>query len=123
MPQPANFDLPEHTAVDSLYPRDGQEFEGDSYFDQPAERTEIEREEKNAEYESVPFLKSIHTWFDENIASADSIDNIDMQSATINGVTYHPPTSTDAQILAYKMFKQLLEEKKATFPTLEELDS
>lgn len=122
MPRP-NFDMPNLPDVEgNLYPRDGQSYDNaDNYFDEPQERKEDEREETNEENYTVPFLTKIHAWFDDEIAAADSIENIKVESVTINGVVYSSAVSIEAQVLAFRLLKQKLQEKKDEFPDLEDL--
>jgi len=95
----------------NLLPRDGESFDNTYYPEPPIEQQEAEQAEKGKKAASYPVLPEIAEWFQNRIKACDTIDNIQITTTTVNGVGYDRNMHVEAQILAYQLLKQLLEQE------------
>ena len=94
--------------ADDVLPNDGEQ-----KVDQMPALNEVEVDETKTSKKSIQ--EDMVDWFDVNIGSYGSIDEIQIDVMKHNGVSYDRKTSVEAQLLAHKLFVQLLIEKKAEF--------
>lgn len=98
---------------DQLYLRDGEDQTNSIIY--AVEDTEVveERSKQNGVLmQSYPIMGDVAQWFDECIEQCSDIANIEMVAKTVNGVKYERTVSIEAQVLAYQLLRQLLEDKK-----------
>lgn len=95
----------------SLYPNDGSQLGGD-FYPKNEEAQNDESEERAKVTKEIREIDALILWFDQQIKLADSIDNIDDTSLTINGTKYETKYSVEAQMLAQKKLKRLLLQRK-----------
>lgn len=88
---------------------------GEAYSSDPKVVTKAEQVDLGKVATSAPVLDELIEWFDVQIASADSLMNIETTKLTINGVKYERSVSIEGQVLANQILKQLLETKKADY--------
>ncbi len=106
---------------DSLMPYDGEAFDTSSYAELPEDRKQKERDESGIKAASYPVLPKIADWFEQAIKDCNNLDNITLGSTMEkNGVVYDQRTSVQAQILAYRLLKELLVEKYDEFKDFQE---
>lgn len=99
----------------SDYPKDGATLGGDYY---PKENTDFDRKaliDKTKKETSFPVIDDLVVWFEEMIASCDSIDAIDTEKFTINGVSMETKFGIEAQLYGLKKLKELLTVKQSEF--------
>ncbi len=102
-------------ADSGLYPNDGDTM-GTYYQPEiPEEQLEAEEEDRKLRNAANPILDHLIEWFQDQIDAADSTDNIELDTLEVNGVKYERKTSIEAQILAYRLLKQMLSEKQGEF--------
>jgi hypothetical protein len=105
-------------ADDDVYLNAGDSYDAPGvYYPKQAEPTEEELQARAAMVQSYPIMASVYEWFEMQIDGADSIQNIKMQSMTVNGVKYSREVSIEAQVLAFQLLKDMLIEKQAEFKT------
>jgi hypothetical protein len=98
---------------DQLYLRDGEfETNGVIYAEEDRDIVEERAKQDGVLAASYPIMKDVADWFQECISECDSLTNIEMVAQTVNGVKYERTVSIEAQVLAYQLLKQLLEDKK-----------
>lgn len=101
---------------DDLYQRDGETYTNGTYYPAvPEEQVEAEVKQKSVIASSYPIMDDVANWFDEAIADSKDITNIDLTLTEINGVKVTMSVSAEAQILAYQLLGQALQDKKAEF--------
>lgn len=101
---------------DDLYLRDGADYTNGIYYPEvPTEQKEEEAKHKGTIASSYPIMDDVANWFDEAITECSDIANIETSTTTINGVKYSRTIHVEAQVLAYQLLKQLLQDKAAEF--------
>lgn len=100
---------------DNLYPNAGDDYNTAYYPAPPAEQTEEIAASQAIKAASYPILPSIGEWFENQINECDNIHNIQVTSITINGIKYSRDISVQAQVLAYQLLKEKLQEKYDEF--------
>jgi hypothetical protein len=98
-----------------LYQNSGDSYDTTFHADMPQERIEEEVKAAAVKAASYPILGDVADWFDEQIKACDSVDNINFDIQTIGGVSVDRKLSVEAQVLAYRMLKELLNEKYQEF--------
>jgi hypothetical protein len=102
--------------MDDLYLRDGETYTNGVYYpDVPEAQVEEETKQKGILASSYPVMDSVADWFDSAIADAQDLTNIDLTMTEINGVQVTMNVSAAAQVLAYQLLTQALQDKKAEF--------
>lgn len=99
---------------DDLYLNTGESFEA-YYPKEDTERKEKETKKAGAKAASYPILSDLAEWFEEAVKDCDNLDNIQTQTITMNGNAYERTVSIEAQVLAYQLLKQKLQEKYLEF--------
>lgn len=101
---------------DDLYPTSSDTYE-DNYYAPPVdeERIQAEQDEKAIKAASYPILADIAEWFESRINECDSIDQIQLDKMTVNGVVYERLVSIEGQLLAQRLLKTALTEKYEQF--------
>lgn len=101
---------------DDLYKNDGATYTNGVYYPEvPAEQVEDEAKARGILASSYPVMDDVAEWFKQSIADCDSISNIEIQAMTVHGVKYTREVSVQAQVLAYQLLKQALEDKAKEF--------
>lgn len=101
---------------DDLYLRDGETYTNGVYYPElPQEQVEAEVKQKGILASSYPVMNDIADWFDTAIKDAQDLSNIDLTITEINGVKVTMAVSAEAQVLAYQLLTQALQDKKAEF--------
>jgi hypothetical protein len=90
---------------DDIIPSDSGAYP-DYQPEEPQERKQAEREATSAIATSYPIMDDVKQWFTDSIIDFDSIDSIQMEAITVNGVLYDRKVSIEAQLLAQKLCKQ-----------------
>jgi hypothetical protein len=102
--------------MDDLYLRDGETYTNGVYYpDVPEAQVEEEVKQKGIIASSYPVMDSVADWFDQAITDAQDLSNIDLTITEINGVKVTMAVSAEAQVLAYQLLTQALQDKKAEF--------
>lgn len=102
---------------DDLYVNAGDDFGADTayYPEAPTERREAEATEAAIKAASYPILGDVADWFEEQIKNCDTLQNIQFDIQTINGIQVDRKMSVEVQVLAYAMLAQLLTDKYQEF--------
>jgi hypothetical protein len=100
---------------DDIYPNDGSAFDTAAYAAEPEERIADEVAHASMKAASYPILGDVAGWFEEQLAQCDSIDNIQFDLTVIAGMPVERKLSVEAQVLAYRMLKELLNDKYREF--------
>lgn len=101
---------------DDIYVNAGDSYDtGTQYYDVPAEQKEEEIKEAAIKAASYPILGDVADWFEAQINQCESIENIQFDVTTIQGITVDRKISVEAQVLAYRMLRQLLDDKYQEF--------
>lgn len=95
--------------MDDLMPNDGDQMGGDYY---PDSTTKIETSPLK---DRSSIQEDVDKWFEKEIESCGSIDNIQIDVITVQGTKYDRQTSVEAQLLAFTLLKQKLQAKKQEF--------
>lgn len=90
--------------MDDLMPNDGQAYSSDPRIETPAETIKKGMVSLAHPVETVE-------WFEDQIANADSLMNIETTELKIGDVTYTRKVSIEAQVLAQQMLGELLRTK------------
>lgn len=96
-----------------IYVNDGESFadQGAYYPQIPTEQKEAELKEKAITAASYPVMADVAEWFKQAILDADDIHNIEITRLTQDGVTYSRVVSIEAQVLAFQLYKEKMQEK------------
>lgn len=101
---------------DDLYKNAGDTYDtGTQYFEEPEEQKREQAEKAAIKAASYPILGDVADWFEEQIKQCDSIDNIQFDLQTIQGMTVDRKLSVEVQVLAYRMLKELMTDKFSQF--------
>lgn len=101
---------------DDIYLRDGETYTNGVYYpDVPEAQVEEETKQKAVVASSYPIMDDVANWFDTAIAEAKDLSNIDLTVTEINGVKVTMAVSAEAQVLAYQLLAQALQDKKGEF--------
>lgn len=99
-----------------LYLRDGADYQNGIYYpDAPEEQVEEEQKAIGVKASSYPVMDDVADWFKTAISECDSVSNIEVATMTMNGVKYSRSVSVEAQVLAYQLLKELLQDKANEF--------
>jgi hypothetical protein len=60
-------------------------------------------------------MDDVADWFKQAITECDSIANIEVATMTVHGVKYSRAVSVEAQVLAYHLLKEMLQDKANEF--------
>lgn len=104
------------TTDDDLYLNAGDDFQAGIYY--PSEDEEAKKEEaeqKAVQASSYPIMDDVADWFREQIEECDHLENISIDSMTINGVNYSRKISVEAQLLAFQLLKTGFTDKLTEF--------
>lgn len=104
------------SGTDDLYINDGAAYDT-SYYpeDQDGEVKEQEVSQKAVQAASYPIMGDVAEWFEEQIKSCDSIDNIIFDTQVIGNVQLDRNLSVEVQVLAYRLLKEKLQDKARDF--------
>lgn len=97
--------------MDDVYVNAGDDYDTNLY---PATEYQKSDEEKVADGNkaaSYPVMTDNYVWFSEQVAKARDISNIQVNVQQIAGTKVERKVSIEAQVMAYQMLAELLEEK------------
>lgn len=102
--------------MDDLYLRDGETYTNGTYYPkEPEEQVEEAVKQKGTVAASYPIMGDIAQFFQDAIADSSDLRNIDLNKTEINGVSVTVNVSAEAQLLAYQLLGQLLQDKAKEF--------
>lgn len=97
------------------YPQDGEQLNGVYYPEENKDYDQAAVVDKTKKASSYPIIEDLIEWFDAMIKSCDSVDAIDIDSFTINGVKIETRLGIEAQLYGLKRLKELLTTKQGEF--------
>ena len=101
---------------DDLYLRDGETYTNGVYYpEEPQEQVEEIQQKRGVIAASYPVMEDVAEWFANSIADAKDLTNIDLHRTEINGVNVSLRVSVEAQVLAYHLLAQALQDKSQEF--------
>lgn len=109
---------------DDVYVNAGDSYDapGAYYPDAPEGQSERINEAKAIKSASYPVLPKLAQWFDDQVKSCDNLNNIQVDALTVNGVKYQRTVSVEAQVLAYRLLRDLLSTKAHEFKQFAEAE-
>jgi CRISPR/Cas system CSM-associated protein Csm4 (group 5 of RAMP superfamily) len=102
---------------DELYVNSGEGYDTDTFYapKPPADQVEQEVSQQAVKAASYPIMGDLEQWFADWIAECNDLDNIQFDVTNIGGVTIDRKVSVEAQILAYRLLKERIQEKHREF--------
>lgn len=101
---------------DDIYLNDGATYTNGVYYpEEPAEQVEEAAKQKAAVASSYPIMHDVAEWFKDAIADSRDLTNIDLNKTEINGVAVSLNVSIEAQVFAYHLLANALEDKSKEF--------
>lgn len=101
---------------DDVYVNDGETYQDTAYYPtEPQEQKESQAHDAGIKAASYPIMPELAEWFQTAITDCDNIHNIQVTAMTVNGVQYSRQISVEAQVLAYQLLKEKLQEKAEEF--------
>lgn len=113
MPNSNSFDL---GGNDDIYLASADENVDTTYYpEEDREQKEKAIETAGITAASYPIMPAIYAWFDEQAKECGNIHNVKTSSLTINGVKVSRTVSVEAQVFAYQLLEELLQDKASKF--------
>jgi hypothetical protein len=100
---------------DDLYVNAGDSYDTTYYPEEDMAVREAEVSQKALQAASFPILGDVAEWFEYQIKGCDNLDNIQFDRQNINGISVDRKLSVEAQVLAYRLLKELLSDKYDQF--------
>lgn len=107
---------------DDIYLNDGETYTPPGVYYPKTENpaTDAELQTQAAIAQSLPIMGEVAAWFEQEIQNCDNIHNIQVTSLTVNGVKYGRDISVEAQVLAFQLLKEMLQNKARDFESFKD---